>query len=91
MARRHVTFGIIGSAFHTGIFVSRPRCIILNQIPEVWSNQIVLDSINEAGVDYYCPDDGVTNTGRDGSFGNDSILNKPHGLAHLAGPCDGGV
>lgn len=79
---RTVIYGIIGSAFHTSIFVPKPRCIILNHVSEVWSNQVILDRVNGTKVDYCYPTAGVTNAGRDRDFANNFILNDPTHLAH---------
>ena len=73
---RAVVYGFIGSAFHTGIFSRRPRCVVLNSGPMVWSNQLILDCINGASVDYYYSTAGIINAGRNGSFGNNFTLNN---------------
>ncbi len=78
---RAVVYGFIGSAFHTGIFSRRPRCVVLNSGPMVWSNQLILDCINGASVDYYYSTAGIINAGRNGSFGNNFTLSNPVDLA----------
>lgn len=84
-----ILLGVIGSAFHTGIFVPRPRCIIVNHGPEIWSNQIILDRINRSKVDYYYPQGDFRNEGPNGSFGNNFVAADPvriaRELSNLAG------
>nr|WP_321986616.1 glycosyltransferase family 61 protein [uncultured Lichenicoccus sp.] len=78
---RTVIYGIGGSAFHTAIFVPRSRAIILDHGSKVWSNQLILDWLNQGDVDHCYAPSGMTNKGRDGAFHNNFVLADPIGVA----------
>lgn len=74
---RPLVMGTTGSALHTGIFTPRNRLIGLSYGEEMWSNQILLDGINNNDSLYVYPKDDILRIGKYERFQNNFVLADP--------------
>ena len=78
---RPVVAGTTGSAMHTGIFVPRNRIVTLNHGENIWSNQVLIDKINDNNSLYLHPMQELIHLGGSDRFGNNFRLGHPRRLA----------
>ncbi len=78
---RTIMTGLIGSAFHTSIFVPSRKLLILNYRQVLWTNQILFDKANQNSSVFVYDSGTVINEGKTGSFGNNYRMQDPVQLA----------
>ena len=66
--QRSVVTGFLGSAMLTAAFVGRRTVAVVNHEPQVYSNQVLMDRLNDNVSAYYYPHGDFANRGADGSF-----------------------
>ncbi len=78
---KKIITGLIGSAFHTSIFVPARKMLVLNYEDTVWSNQLLMDRANGNDVTYVYEGRNSENLGNDGKFLNNFVMADPKHLA----------
>ncbi len=78
---RGVITGLIGSAFHTSIFLPQRKMLVLNYEGTVWSNQVLMDRANGNDVTYVYEGTDSQNLGNDSKFMNNFVMADPVALA----------
>jgi hypothetical protein len=79
---RSVVTGLVGSAFHTSIFVHSRNYMAINYHDTVWSNQLLFDKANKNVGFHICPDEDSVNSGPDSYFGNNFHIENPEKLVN---------
>jgi len=73
--------GLLGSAFHTSMFIPYRKFLVLNYEQLLWTNQILIDKANRNRSIFVYDLSGSVNEGRTPSFGNNFRMENPKRLA----------
>ena len=80
-ANNPIVIGFSGSALHTSVFFPRRTAITIAHGPEMWANQVLIDTVNENRAKYLYDDTGLIPVGAGEGFAMCYEIKQPQEMA----------